>query len=262
MDRSETVGEEKANASPVVRARALTRTYVQGEVEVHALRGVDIDIRRGEYSALAGPSGSGKSTLLNQIGVLDTPTSGTVELDGRDVSGLSRTEAAHFRLEHIGFIFQAYNLIPVLTAYENAEFTLYLEGVPAARRRELVVPLLERVGLGELLDRRPHEMSGGQQQRVAVVRAIAPRPAIVLADEPTANLDTKSASKLLDLMEELNDEHGSTFLFASHDPQVLERARRVVRLRDGQIEADEWDEDARDRPDADSTTATSDGDAQ
>jgi putative ABC transport system ATP-binding protein len=227
------------NAETVIRTEKLSRTYVQGALAVHALRDVDFVCQRGELVALAGPSGSGKSTLLNQLGTLDRPTAGTIAIAGREVTGLGRTAAARFRLAHVGFVFQDYNLLPVLTAYENAEYTLLLQGVPLARRRAVVEPLLARVGLAELAARRPHELSGGQQQRVAVVRAIAPRPAFVLADEPTANLDSGSSAALLDLLEELNRQDGITFLLASHDAQVIARARRVVRLRDGRIVADE-----------------------
>ena len=223
----------------VISGRSLTRVYVQGPIAVHALRGVDVDIGAGEFSALVGPSGSGKSTLLNLLGVLDAPTKGTVTVGGQQVTGLSRSESARFRLNHIGFVFQAYNLLPVLTAYENAEYTLLLQGVPAARRRETVVPLLERVGLKAMMHRRPHELSGGQQQRVAVVRAIAARPDIVLADEPTANLDSTTSAELLEVMAELNAHDGITFLFASHDPMVVERVRRVIHLKDGHIDRDE-----------------------
>ncbi len=223
----------------VIRTENLSRTYRQGAVEVHALREVDFTCKRGEFVALAGPSGSGKSTLLNQLGTLDAPSSGNIVIAGYQVTGLGRAEAARFRLQHVGFVFQAYNLLPVLTAYENAEYTLLLQGVPEAKRREIVVPLLERVGLGTMLARRPHELSGGQQQRVAVVRAIAPKPAFVLADEPTANLDSESSSSLLALLEEFNRRDGITFVLASHDAQVIARARRVVRLRDGRIVADE-----------------------
>lgn len=227
------------NTGWIVEAKGLCRTYRQGSVDVHALRGVDLTVERGEFSVLAGPSGSGKTTLLNQVGALDTPSSGTLEVDGHSLLGLSRTAAARFRLQHIGFVFQAYNLMPVLTAYENAEFVLALRGVSAQERRALVWPLLERTGLAALANRRPAELSGGQQQRVAVVRALAARPALVLADEPTANLDSKTACELLDLMGELNAELGTTFLFSSHDAHVIERARRVVRLDSGTVVADE-----------------------
>ncbi len=223
----------------VIAARGLSRVYDQGGVPVHALRGVDVDVQKGEFTALVGPSGSGKSTLLNLVGCLDTPTAGTVTVDGREVTGLSRTASANFRLENIGFVFQAYNLLPVLSAYENAEYTLLLQGKSAAERRRIVEPLLERVGLEGLGARRPHELSGGQQQRIAVVRAIASSPAFVLADEPTANLDSQTSEELLDLMLELNGEHGTTFLFASHDPGVMKRARRIIHLLDGRIDRDE-----------------------
>ncbi len=223
---------------PIV-ASGLTREYRQGEVVVHALRGLDISFGAAEFTALVGPSGSGKSTLLNLLGCLDSPTSGSIQISGRDVVGMSRSEAAEFRLQHIGFVFQAYNLIPVLTAYENAEYTLLLRGVPKPERMERVTALLERVGLADMMHRRPHELSGGQQQRVAVVRAIAARPTFVLADEPTANLDSQTSAELLDLMYELNAENGVTFLFASHDPLVVQRASRVVRLLDGKMVDDE-----------------------
>ena len=223
---------------PIV-ASGLTREYRQGEVVVHALRGLDISFGAAEFTALVGPSGSGKSTLLNLLGCLDSPTSGSIQISGRDVVGMSRSESAEFRLQHIGFVFQAYNLIPVLTAYENAEYTLLLRGVPKPERKERVTALLERVGLADMMHRRPHELSGGQQQRVAVVRAIAARPTFVLADEPTANLDSQTSAELLDLMYELNAENGVTFLFASHDPLVVQRASRVVRLLDGKMVDDE-----------------------
>jgi putative ABC transport system ATP-binding protein len=223
----------------VIRTDKLSRIYQQGAVAVHALRAVDFACQRGEFVALAGPSGSGKSTLLNQLGTLDHPTSGSITVAGHEVTRFGRAEAARFRLGHIGFVFQAYNLLPVLSAYENAEYTLALQGAPAAKRRAVVEPLLERVGLAELAGRRPHELSGGQQQRVAVVRAIAPKPAFVLADEPTANLDSESSAALLDLLEDLNRRDGITFVLASHDAQVIARARRVVRLRDGCIVGDQ-----------------------
>ena len=222
-------------SEPLIRAREVKRVYHQGDVEIPALRGVDVDVEAGEFTALAGPSGSGKTTLLNIIGALDHPTAGSVRVDGVDVTSLSKGQAAEFRLDTVGFIFQAYNLVPVLTAYENAEFTLLLRGVPARERRGIVEPLLARVGLASMQDRKPHELSGGQQQRVAVVRALATRPAIVLADEPTANLDSETSAGLLDLMLELNAELGTTFLFSTHDPTVIQRARRVVELLDGRV---------------------------
>ncbi|HUG37782.1 MAG TPA: ABC transporter ATP-binding protein [Candidatus Limnocylindrales bacterium] len=219
----------------LIRTRGLTKSYRQGELEVPALRGVDLDVADGEFTALAGPSGSGKTTLLNLIGALDKPTGGTIEVAGRDIRGLGKGEAADFRLAHVGFVFQAYNLVPVLTAYENAEVTLLLRGEESERRRGVVRPLLERVGLGDMMDRKPHELSGGQQQRVAIVRALATDPRLVLADEPTANLDSGTSEGLLDLMAELNAELGTTFLFSTHDPVVIDRARRVVDLHDGRV---------------------------
>ncbi len=219
----------------LIRVRDLTRVYHQGSLEVHALRGVNMDVAEGEFTALSGPSGSGKTTLLNIIGVLDHPTSGSVEVGGVDVSSMNRGEAADFRLATAGFIFQAYNLVPVLTAYENAEFTLMLKGVSRGERRERVAPLLERVGLADMMDRKPHELSGGQQQRVAIVRALATEPRIILADEPTANLDSETSAELLDLMLELNRDLKTTFLFSTHDPVVIERARRVLKLLDGRV---------------------------
>jgi putative ABC transport system ATP-binding protein len=223
----------------IISIQDVSRTYRQGLLEVQALKGINLDIERGSFIALAGSSGSGKTTLLNQVGCLDKPDKGTVVLDGEDVSLFSKRQAAIFRLNHIGFIFQAYNLIPVMTAFENAEFVMMLKGIKKEVRREKVDLLLSRVGLSEMSNRRPHELSGGQQQRVAVVRAIVSEPAIILADEPTANLDSKSSIELLDLMRELNREHGLTFVFSSHDPLVIERADRVVQLDSGRIIDDE-----------------------
>ena len=225
--------------NPIIRIEDVTRVYQQGRIEVRALRGVSTQIGAGEFSALAGPSGSGKTTLLNLIGCLDKPTNGQVHINGTNVTGLKKGASAEFRLHNIGFVFQAYNLIPVLTAFENAEFVMMLQGVSKVDRRERVQPLLERVGLGAEMNRKPHELSGGQQQRVAVVRAIAAQPRIVLADEPTANLDHETSAGLLDLMAELNREHGITFLFSTHDPVVIKRARRVIHLDSGQVASDE-----------------------
>ncbi|HUG39581.1 MAG TPA: ABC transporter ATP-binding protein [Longimicrobiales bacterium] len=219
----------------LIRIRGLTKSYWQGTLEVPALRGVDLDIADGEFTALAGPSGSGKTTLLNMIGALDEPSGGTLDVAGRDIRGLGKGDAADFRLASVGFVFQAYNLVPVLTAYENAEFTLLLRGADPAGRRAVVEPLFERVGLGDMMDRKPHELSGGQQQRVAIVRALATHPRLVLADEPTANLDSVTSEGLLDLMVELNAELGTTFIFSTHDAVVIDRARRVVELRDGRV---------------------------
>jgi putative ABC transport system ATP-binding protein len=225
--------------TPIVQVRGATRVYHQGEVEVHALRGVDLDVQAGEFTALVGPSGSGKSTLLNLIGALDLPTAGSVKLEGHELTTMSARQLSHLRRDRIGFVFQAYNLIPVLTAYENAEAVLALQGVPAAERRKRVLSLLQELGMGELADRRPDQLSGGQQQRVAIARAIVSEPAIVLADEPTANVDSETAERLLGLMQRLNQERGVTFVFSTHDPRVVAHARRVVRLVDGGIASDE-----------------------
>jgi putative ABC transport system ATP-binding protein len=211
------------------------KVYQQGKVQVPALRGVNLQIAKGEFLALAGPSGSGKTTLLNLIGGLDHLTRGTIVVEGRDMAQMSPSRLADMRLHQIGFVFQSYNLIPVLTALENVEFIMMLQGVPAKERMERSQALLREVGLGELMRRRPAEMSGGQQQRVAVARAIVSEPALVLADEPTANLDSKTGESLLDLMKELNDRKGITFVFSTHDEMVMERAQRVVHLKDGRV---------------------------
>ncbi len=223
----------------IVKTHQLSRIYRQGEIEVKALRDVDLNISAGEFSALAGPSGSGKTTLLNMIGCLDTPTNGNVSVNQVNVTKMSHSESAVFRLNNVGFVFQAYNLIPVLSAYENAEFVMMLQGIAAAERKKTVMALLDRVCLADAKDRRPHQLSGGQQQRVAVVRAIASKPSIILADEPTANLDSETSSDLLDLMQELNESEGTTFLFSTHDPLVMSRARRVIKLDSGQVIGEE-----------------------
>lgn len=228
----------QSSTQPIVKVRGATRVYAQGEVKVQALRGVDLDIHPGEFTALVGPSGSGKSTLLNLIGALDKPTSGTVHLEGADLGAMSRKQLSALRRDRIGFVFQAYNLIPVLTAYENAEAVLALQGQPAAARRDKVMALLDALGLADMADRRPDQLSGGQQQRVAIARAIAAEPAVVLADEPTANVDSETAERLLALMQKLNQEQGITFIFSTHDPRVVTHARRVVRLVDGRIASD------------------------
>ena len=228
-----------SNGTPIVELREVTKHYRQGALEVPALRGLTLSVAKGEFTALCGPSGSGKTTALNLIGALDKPTSGSVALEGRDLGPLSRRVLSHLRRDRIGFVFQAYNLMPVLTAYENAEIVLSLQGVEAAARRERVMGLLAEVGLEGLEGRRPDELSGGQQQRVAIARAIASSPAVVLADEPTANVDSDTAEKLLDIMQKLNRDRGVTFLFSTHDPRVMERARRVVRIVDGRVEQDD-----------------------
>jgi putative ABC transport system ATP-binding protein len=223
----------------VVDCAAVTRVYRQGTQEVHALRGLTLEIATGEFTAICGPSGSGKTTLLNMIGALDRPTAGTIHLEGRDLGAMSQRERSHLRRDRIGFVFQAYNLMPVLTAYENAEMVLALQGVGVEERRDRVERILTDVGLEGLSQRRPDELSGGQQQRVAIARAIASNPAVVLADEPTANLDSENATNLLDIMEKQNRERRVTFLFSTHDPRVMERARRIVRVVDGRVESDE-----------------------
>jgi len=219
----------------IIRTEGVWRIYQQGALEVEALKGVSLVIEQGEFTALVGPSGSGKTTLLNLLGGLDSPDRGSIWLDGTEVSRLGPGELSRFRLHHIGFVFQAYNLIPVLSAYENTEFILLLQKVAEKERKERCFSLLKAVGLEGMEHRRPFELSGGQQQRVAVARAIAAGPRIVLADEPTANLDSRTAASLLDLMRELNRQEGTTFLFSTHDPLVMERATRTVRLRDGEI---------------------------
>jgi putative ABC transport system ATP-binding protein len=232
----------------IVQVEELTKDYGHNEVVTRALRGVDLALQPGEFTAMAGPSGSGKSTLLNIIGGLDRPTSGKVEVDGRDLGPLSSTELSVMRRDRIGFILQGYNLIPVLTVLENAEYVLMLKGEDPKTRADKVRALLNEVGLEGMEKRFPRELSGGQQQRVAIARAIAPEPALVLADEPTANVDSKTARSLLDLMRSLNEEKGVTFLFSTHDPGVMRRARRLVVLKDGRISHDggmleELDED-------------------
>ena len=223
----------------IIEAIDVSKVYDTRGVETRALDGVSLGLEKGEFSALAGPSGSGKTTLLNLLGALDTPTSGKIQFEGVELSELSPSALSELRLRKLGFVFQAYNLIPVLTARENVEFVMELQGVPSAKRRARAAEVLERVELAGLEEKRPLEMSGGQQQRVAVARAIASRPSIVLADEPTANLDSDTAIRLLELMAQLNREDGVTFLFSTHDPLVMEAARRVVRLRDGRIFQDE-----------------------
>jgi len=225
--------------NPSVEVESVSKIYPQGETEVRALNSLSLAVQPGEFTAICGPSGSGKTTLLNLMGALDKPTSGEVRVDGQRLAELGRRDLSHLRRDRIGFVFQAYNLIPVLTAYENAEMVLRLQGTEESDRRDRVMAVLADVGLSGLEDRRPNQLSGGQQQRVAIARAIASAPAVVLADEPTANVDSDTADRLLEIMEKLNRERGETFVFSTHDPRVLERARRVVRIVDGQIEDDQ-----------------------
>jgi putative ABC transport system ATP-binding protein len=221
-----------------VELAAVKKTYRTGPIQVPALRGIDLKVAPGEFLAIAGPSGCGKTTLLNIIGGLDRADTGKVLVEGKDLQLLSSGGLARLRLRRLGFVFQAYNLLPVLTALENAEFTLLLQGLPAEQRQARVRKLFAEIGLAGLEDRRPAELSGGQQQRVAVARAMVTEPALILADEPTANLDSVTATALLEVMELLNRTHGTTFVYATHDPQVMERARRLIHLRDGQIFSD------------------------
>jgi len=219
----------------LIKARDIHKQYTSGDVVTMALNGVDMQLEAGSFTVLAGPSGSGKTTLLNIVGTLDRPDSGRLTIAGKDVLTLSATERARFRLMHIGFVFQAYNLIRVLTARENVSYVLQLQGVPAGERLATADRLLAEVGLEGLENRRPDQLSGGQQQRIAVARALATQPDIVLADEPTANLDSHTGGELMQLMYRLNEEHGTTFLIASHDPVVIRRAGSLIRMRDGCI---------------------------
>jgi putative ABC transport system ATP-binding protein len=226
-------------AGYAVRTGDVSKIYQQEAEEVHAVRDVSLTVGSGEFTALAGPSGSGKTTLLNLIGGLTRPTRGQVWVGGQELSTLASGELARLRLTRVGFIFQAYNLLPVLTARENAEFPMLLQGVPTAERTRRVDELFSRTGLNGLEDRRPGKLSGGQQQRVAVVRAVASQPALVLADEPTANLDSASSDALLELMDELNRDLGVTFVFATHDERVMDRCHRLIRMVDGSVDSDE-----------------------
>ncbi len=226
----------------IVRIENVNKVYDDNGVPVNALRGINLTVSKGDFSVIAGPSGSGKTTLLNVIGTLDKPSAGNVFLDGEDVASKSRRELADIRLRKIGFVFQAYNLNPVLSALENVEFTMMLRGIDSIERKRRALALIEELGIAELAHKRPNEMSGGQQQRVAVARAISNDPRLVLADEPTANLDSDTAIKLLELMEKLNHQDGITFVFSSHDPQVIERAHRLLILKDGQIITDRRNE--------------------
>lgn len=223
----------------IIQVKGVTKVYNPKTIPVHALRGVDLEIGQGEFTALVGPSGSGKTTLLNAIGGLDLPTEGSIIIKEQDIAQLSDSQMIEFRKQHIGFVFQAYNLIPVLTAKENVEFVMLLQGKSAQERANRVKELLTAVGLAEQIDRRPAQLSGGQQQRVAVARALASKPMFILADEPTANLDSKSTADLLDIMAQLNQEENITFLFSTHDQRVIDRARRIVTLEDGKIISDE-----------------------
>lgn len=222
----------------LIELKNITKTYNTTAVPVKALKDINLEISEKEFTAIVGPSGSGKTTLLNILGGLDKPTSGAVNIDGQTITSLKSSQLVDFRLKKIGFVFQAYNLIPVLTAIENVEFIMLLQNVSKNERRERAESLMMDVGLGDKLNVRPSQLSGGQQQRVAVARALASHPAFVLADEPTANLDSQSAESLLDMMEEMNTKHNMTFIFSTHDAKVIKRARRVVTLEDGMVKED------------------------
>ena len=223
----------------IIKTTRLTKTYQNNTLKVEAVKQVDLSISEGEFTAIVGPSGSGKTTLFNMIGGLDEITAGNVEIAGTNISNLKENELIDFRLKHIGFVFQAYNLIPVLTAKENVAFIMLLQGLSEKERMQRSEDLLKQVGLGDKFDSRPNQLSGGQQQRVAVARALASKPRFILADEPTANLDSQSTSTLLDLMAEMNKKENITFLFSTHDQRVIDKARRVITIEDGKIVSDE-----------------------
>lgn len=223
----------------VIDIKNLVKIYNGSAVEVTAVNHVDLTIEEGEFTAIVGPSGSGKTTLLNMVGGLDSPTSGSIVVNNTDLSTLSQKQLVDFRLNNIGFVFQAYNLIPVLTARENVSFIMEMQGAPKSKTEKRTVEILEGVGLGDRLNSRPSQLSGGQQQRVAVARALASKPKFIIADEPTANLDSKSTENLLDIMEELNRKENITFIFSTHDQRVVKKARRVIVLEDGKIVRDE-----------------------
>lgn len=229
----------------MIEVSDVKKDYHSGETVVHALRGVSLEISNGEFLSIAGPSGSGKTTLLNLIGCLDVVDSGTIKIDSVDISTKSKKELAYLRREKIGFVFQSFNLIPVLTAYENAAFPLSLLSLPEEEVRERTMEMLNEVGLADMAHRKPAELSGGQQQRVAIARALIKNPDLVLADEPTANLDSHTGEEILDLMEKLNADHNTTFLFSTHDRMVMDFAHRLVLLHDGRIQKDETKERTR-----------------
>ena len=224
----------------VIEIKSLTKIYNSSEVQVKAVNGIDIVFKQGEFTAVVGPSGSGKTTFLNMLGGLDKPTSGEVKIGGVDVWSLSSRKLIDFRMNNIGFVFQSYNLIPVLTAGENVEFIMQLQGKPKKEREARTKELLEAVGIGDRIKSRPSKLSGGQQQRVAVARALASNPEFILADEPTANLDSSSTSSLLELMAHMNKKFNTTFIFATHDQRVMDKARRIVTIEDGKILSDEY----------------------
>lgn len=223
----------------IIEIKDLKKIYNDSEIAVHALNGINLAFQQGEFAAIVGPSGSGKTTLLNILGGLDVPSEGSIQIDDINIGELSSRKLINFRLNNIGFVFQSYNLIPVLTAYENVEFIMSLQGYSKEKRKRRALELLEAVGLADRVNSRPSRLSGGQQQRVAVARALASRPKFILADEPTANLDSVSTEKLLDIMEKLNLEEKITFIFSTHDQRVVKKAHRVVTLEDGKVISDE-----------------------
>jgi len=223
----------------IIKIENLKKTYNKKQIPVHAINGIDLSFEEGEFTALVAPSGAGKTTFLNLLGGLDSPTEGSIEIGGKRMDELSPSERTKFRLQNIGFVFQAYNLIPVLTAAENIEFIMELQGVPKAERQKRSKELLEAVGIADKANTRPGQLSGGQQQRVAVARALASRPKFILADEPTANLDSKSTENLLEIMQELNKKENITFIFATHDNRVVSKARRIITFEDGKVIKDE-----------------------
>jgi len=219
----------------IIKAKNIVKTYSDNDIEVHAIQDIDLSINEGEFTAIVGPSGCGKTTLLNILGGIDEPTSGSVIVDGTEITKLKDNKLIDFRLNNIGYVFQAYNLIPVLTAFENTEFIMLLQKWPKDKRDKRATELLDKVGLADKLNNRPGKLSGGQQQRVAVARALASKPKFVLADEPTANLDSVATTQLLDIMHNLNKEENMTFIFATHDQRVMDRAKRIIKLDDGKI---------------------------
>jgi len=230
---------KKVGKMNIVECKDVKKTYQQGKTDVHALKGVSLIVHKGGFLALAGPSGSGKTTLLNIIGGLDSADSGSVTVDGNTLENMNQSQLADLRLKKVGFVFQAYNLVPVLSALENVEFVMQLQGVPSAGRRERATSILNDVGLEDKYNSRPAELSGGQQQRVAVARAIVSNPSIVLADEPTANLDSKTGEGLLEMMRQMNEKKNVTFIFSTHDRMVMNFSRRLVKIRDGQVADDQ-----------------------
>lgn len=226
----------------VIKIKNLKKTYNETQVPVHAVKGINLEFEKGEFTAIVGPSGCGKTTLMNMIGGLETPSSGNVEINGIEIQKLTSKNMIDFRLHNIGFVFQAYNLIPVLSAKENVEFIMQLQNWDKDKMENRTTALLKSVGLGDKINSRPNQMSGGEQQRVAVARALASKPQFVLADEPTANLDSHATSKLLDIMKRLNEEENITFIFATHDQRVMDKARRVITIEDGKVIADDLKE--------------------